>query len=51
MPPGYPGGENLWGMAFQPIVDKKHGIFDSFSAQHQLIKRFVYNSYQNEQVN
>lgn len=29
MPPGYPGGENLWAAVFQLIVDKLHGIFAS----------------------
>ena len=30
MPPGYPGGENLWAVAFQLIAKEKHGILDSF---------------------
>lgn len=29
MPPGYPGGENLWAVVFRLIVDKLHGIFVS----------------------
>ena len=30
MPPGYPGGENLWAAAFRLIVEEKTWDFDFF---------------------
>lgn len=32
VPPGHPGGENLWAVAFRVIVDEKRSIFAPFGA-------------------